>query len=97
MKVYHYEVGSNQLGDWLIAKKNLQRHLEMETASICKCLSQKKGDVQVDKLNREVLRMELQVSELIRVVANLNERLRKLEDIGDEGMYFAIHRYPEKI
>lgn len=51
----------------------------------------------MDQLNREILRMELQISELIRIVANLNERLKKLEDIGDEGMYFSVPRYPEKI
>lgn len=51
----------------------------------------------MDKLNREVLRMELQISELIRVVANLNERLKQLEDVGDEGMYLTVQRYPEKI
>ena len=31
-------------------------------------------------LGKEVLRMEMQVSELIRMVANLNERLKNLED-----------------
>jgi len=31
-------------------------------------------------LEKEVLRMELQVGELIRIVANLNERLRTIED-----------------
>lgn len=30
--------------------------------------------------NQEVLRMELQVGELIRIVANLNERVKRLED-----------------
>lgn len=69
----------------------------METASKFKCPMQKKGVVKMDQLNREILRMELQISELIRIVANLNERLKKLEDIGDEGMYFSVPRYPEKI
>ncbi len=32
------------------------------------------------KIEKEVLRMELQISELIRVVANLNERLKRVED-----------------
>ncbi len=51
----------------------------------------------MDKLNREVLRMELQISELIRIVASLNERLKQLEDVGAEEMYFTAHHYPEKI
>lgn len=48
-------------------------------------------------MSREVLRMELQVSELIRMVANLNERLKQLEDIEDEGVCFSIYYPPEKI
>ncbi|WP_172371397.1 hypothetical protein [Sporosarcina jiandibaonis] len=32
------------------------------------------------KLEKEIIRMELQISELIRVVANLNERLKMVED-----------------
>ena len=32
------------------------------------------------KIEKEVVRMELQISELIRVVANLNERLKRVED-----------------
>ena len=32
------------------------------------------------KVEKEVVRMELQISELIRVVANLNERLKRMED-----------------
>jgi hypothetical protein len=32
------------------------------------------------KLEKEVVRMELQISELIRVVAYLNERLKEIED-----------------
>ncbi|QUW24105.1 hypothetical protein JSQ81_15425 [Sporosarcina sp. Marseille-Q4063] len=32
------------------------------------------------KLEKEIVRMELQISELIRVVANLNERLKRVED-----------------
>lgn len=31
-------------------------------------------------VKQEVLRMELQVGELIRIVANMNERLNKIED-----------------
>jgi hypothetical protein len=36
------------------------------------------------KLEKEVVRMELQISELIRVVAYLNERLKKIEDNNTE-------------
>jgi len=32
------------------------------------------------KIEKEVLRMEMQVSELIRMVANLNERIKEIED-----------------
>ncbi len=39
-------------------------------------------------VKQEVLRMELQVGELIRLVANLNERLSKVEDNEK-------HRQPE--
>ena len=35
----------------------------------------------MDNVKNEVLRMELQVGELIRIVANLNERLAKIEDV----------------
>ena len=41
-----------------------------------------KGDVilEMTKLEKEVIRMELQISELIRIVAHLNERLKKFEE-----------------
>lgn len=42
-------------------------------------------------LEKEVLRMEMQISELIRIVANLNERLK---DIEDEK---KLNRYIQKI
>jgi hypothetical protein len=38
----------------------------------------------MSKLEKEVVRMELQISELIRVVAYLNERLKKIEDNNTE-------------
>ena len=39
-----------------------------------------KGMLVLTKIEKEVVRMELQISELIRVVANLNERLKRVED-----------------
>lgn len=33
------------------------------------------------KLEKDVLRMELQIGELIRIVANLNERLQGIEEV----------------
>lgn len=50
----------------------------------------------MSKLEKEVLRMELQVSELIRIVANLNERLKNIEETEKERSYlqkipFAVH------
>lgn len=47
------------------------------------------------KQSREVLRMELQISELIRIVANLNDRLKYLEDIEAGRMHFNLHRPPD--
>lgn len=41
----------------------------------------------MSKLEKEVLRMELQVSELIRIVANLNERLKNIEDTEKARSY----------
>ena len=40
------------------------------------------------KLEKEVVRMELQISELIRVVAYLNERLKRIED-NNKGKDFV--------
>lgn len=48
------------------------------------------------KLNRDVLRMELQISELIRMVANLNDRLRNLEEIEVEKFYMSLQQVPEE-
>lgn len=48
------------------------------------------------KLNQDVLRMELQISELIRIVANLNDRLRYLEEIEADKFYINIQRPPEE-
>lgn len=38
-------------------------------------------------LEKDVLRMELQIGELIRIVANLNERLRAIEDNHDNRVF----------
>lgn len=38
-------------------------------------------------LEKEVLRMELQISELIRMAANLNERIKTLENRIEQKSY----------
>lgn len=45
----------------------------------------------MNKTNHEILRMELQISELIRIVANLNDRLKALEEIGKDKAYLHLH------
>lgn len=43
-------------------------------------------------LEKEVLRMELQIGELIRIVANLNERLKELEEQKEyKNEVFNVH------
>lgn len=44
------------------------------------------------KVNHEMLRMELQISELIRIVANLNDRLKTLEEIENDKAYLQLHK-----
>lgn len=48
-------------------------------------------------LEKELLRMEMQVSELIRMVANLNERLKNLEDEKQLNHYIRKIPYKQKI
>ena len=48
-------------------------------------------------VEKEVLRMEMQVSELIRMVANLNERLKDLEDERKLNHYIQNVAYTQKI
>lgn len=48
------------------------------------------------KHNQDVLRMELQISELIRIVANLNDRLRHLEEVEADKFYMNLHRLPDE-
>ena len=40
---------------------------------------------------RDILRMELQITELIRIVANLNDRLKKLEEIEKDRQYLHLY------
>lgn len=51
----------------------------------------------MNKLEKEVLRMEMQVSELIRIVANLNERLKNLEDEKKLHHYIQKIAYKQKV
>lgn len=46
------------------------------------------------KMNHDILRMELQISELIRVVANLHDRLQKLEAIENDKKHFHHQGIP---
>lgn len=46
-----------------------------------------KGMVNMGHLEKEVLRMELQISELIRMAANLNERIKTLENRIEQKSY----------
>lgn len=48
------------------------------------------------KVNHEMLRMELQISELIRIVANLNDRLKKLEEIENDKIHLQLHQRRKK-
>lgn len=47
-------------------------------------------------LEKEVLRMEMQIGELIRIVANLNERLKELEDINEYKSYTQKIQFGQK-
>lgn len=47
-------------------------------------------------LEKEVLRMELQIGELIRIVANLNERLNELEDVKEYKSYMQKIQFGQK-
>lgn len=49
------------------------------------------------KLEKEILRMERQVSELIRMLANLNERLKGLEDEKELNHFIRKIPYKQKI
>lgn len=39
---------------------------------------------EMSKLEKEVMRMELQIEELIRIVGSLNERIRQMEDVKNK-------------
>lgn len=51
----------------------------------------------MQRINKEVIRMELQISELIRMVANLNERLNELEEIQGYKMYLERKHVRERV
>lgn len=51
------------------------------------CVTDHKGVLEMGYLEKEVIRMELQIGELIRIVANLNERLKELEDTKSRKSY----------
>ena len=56
----------------------------------------KKELVVMGYLEKEVLRMEMQIGELIRIVANLNERLKELEDINEYKSYTQKIQFGQK-
>lgn len=45
-------------------------------------------------LEKDVKRMELQMGQLISIVANLNERLNRFEDLERKKKIVAMHRRP---
>ena len=45
-------------------------------------------------LEKDVIRMELQIGQLIRIVANQNERLNRLEETEKKGKVMAMHKRP---
>ena len=45
-------------------------------------------------LEKDVIRMELQIGQLIRIVANQNERLNRLEETEKTQKVMAIHKRP---
>ncbi|MFD1203825.1 MULTISPECIES: hypothetical protein [Sporosarcina] len=48
--------------------------------------------------NKEMIRMELQIGQLIRIVATMNERIKELEDLEKSRKVVSLHRLrsPEK-
>lgn len=69
----------------------------METASSSGlCRGRYKRGVEMGYLEKEVLRMELQIGELIRIVANLNERLKELEDVKEYKSYTQKIQFGQK-
>ncbi|BAQ09935.1 hypothetical protein OXB_1464 [Bacillus sp. OxB-1] len=45
-------------------------------------------------IEKEVLRMELQIGQLINIIANLNERIGHLEDDRRKGRTATVHKIP---
>ncbi|WP_342513144.1 hypothetical protein MKY34_21505 [Sporosarcina sp. FSL K6-1522] len=45
-------------------------------------------------LEKDVIRMELQIGQLIRIVANQNERLNRLEETEKKKRVTAMHKRP---
>jgi hypothetical protein len=45
-------------------------------------------------LEKDVKRMELQIGQLVRIVANQNERLNRFEEIERKRRIMAIHKIP---
>lgn len=45
-------------------------------------------------LEKDVKRLELQIGQLISIVANQNERLNRFEEIERKKRIVAIHRIP---
>lgn len=48
----------------------------------------------MNTLEKDVKRMELQIGQLISIVANLNERLNRFEEIERKKRIIAMHKRP---
>lgn len=49
------------------------------------------------KLEKDVLRMEVQVGELIRIVANLNRQIQQLEEVNKKARHRRKMRMPHLV
>lgn len=45
-------------------------------------------------IEKEVLRLEMQIEQLIHIIANLNERLGRLEDARRRNKIAEVHKIP---
>ncbi|WJY26485.1 MULTISPECIES: hypothetical protein [Sporosarcina] len=57
----------------------------------CGAADEKKGDGMMDAQQQLMYRMELQIGQLIRMVANLNERMEQLEQLERTKTLRVIH------
>ncbi|GEN81761.1 hypothetical protein SLU01_00730 [Sporosarcina luteola] len=46
----------------------------------------------MENVERKIIRLELQVGELIRILAHLNERIKNIEEKERDGKIISIHK-----